>query len=62
MNKISRTIVGRWLPSIRTPTFVFEGAERGNMDCLHAMARVSGNRRCTSCRSAARTISACLRQ
>jgi dipeptidyl aminopeptidase/acylaminoacyl peptidase len=32
----------RWLHSIKSPVFVFEGSE-GNIDCLHAMARRSKN-------------------
>jgi dipeptidyl aminopeptidase/acylaminoacyl peptidase len=34
---------GRWLASIRSPTFVFEGTLRGNLDALQAMARYSTN-------------------
>src|SRR5262245_22748782 len=33
---------GRWLASIKSPTFVFEGGG-GNIDSLHAMARSSTN-------------------
>jgi len=34
---------GRWLASITSPTFVFEGTSRGNVDCLNRMARSSAN-------------------
>jgi len=34
---------GRWLPSITSPTFVFEGTSRGNVDSLNRMARNSSN-------------------
>lgn len=34
---------GRWLASIRSPTFVFEGTVQGNVDALQAMARSSKN-------------------
>ncbi len=34
---------GRWINSIRVPTFVFEGTDRGNIDSLQAMARASTN-------------------
>jgi pimeloyl-ACP methyl ester carboxylesterase len=34
---------GRWLASIRSATFVFEGTLRGNFDSLQAMARFSAN-------------------
>jgi hypothetical protein len=34
---------GRWLASIRSPTFVFEGTVQGNIDSLQAMARSSTN-------------------
>jgi dipeptidyl aminopeptidase/acylaminoacyl peptidase len=34
---------GRWLASIRTPTFVFEGTVDGNIESLRAMARSSTN-------------------
>lgn len=34
---------GRWLHSIRTPVFVFEGMEDGNAAALAAMARASSN-------------------
>jgi acetyl esterase/lipase len=34
---------GRWLASIRSPVFVFEGTARGNVDSLRAMARTSTN-------------------
>jgi dipeptidyl aminopeptidase/acylaminoacyl peptidase len=34
---------GRWLHSIRVPTFVFEGTDRGNIDSLQAMAHASTN-------------------
>ena len=34
---------GRWLASIRAPTFVFEGTVQGNIDSLQAMARSSTN-------------------
>lgn len=35
---------GRWLASIKSPTFVFEGADQpGNIDSLQAMARSSTN-------------------
>ncbi len=34
---------GRWLASIRTPVFVFEGTAQGNLDCLQNMARASTN-------------------
>jgi dienelactone hydrolase len=34
---------GRWLASIKTPTFVFEGTEQGNIGSLQAMARASKN-------------------
>jgi len=33
----------RWLASIRSPTFVFEGTVQGNIDSLQAMARSSTN-------------------
>jgi acetyl esterase/lipase len=33
----------RWLQAIRVPAFVFEGTERGNLDSLRAMERVSTN-------------------
>ncbi|MFO0929173.1 MAG: prolyl oligopeptidase family serine peptidase [Gemmataceae bacterium] len=36
---------GRWLASIKTPTFVIEGTADGNLDCLRNMARVSTNPR-----------------
>lgn len=34
---------GRWLHSIRSPTFVFEGTKQGNLSSLQAMARLSTN-------------------
>jgi pimeloyl-ACP methyl ester carboxylesterase len=34
---------GRWLHSIRVPTFVFEGTDRGNIDSMQEMARASTN-------------------
>jgi dipeptidyl aminopeptidase/acylaminoacyl peptidase len=34
---------GRWLAWIKSPTFVFEGTEQGNIDSLRAMARASNN-------------------
>lgn len=34
---------GRWLASIKTPTFVFEGASGGNIESLQAMAASSKN-------------------
>jgi acetyl esterase/lipase len=34
---------GRWLASIRSPTFVFEGTVQGNLGSLQAMARSSAN-------------------
>jgi dipeptidyl aminopeptidase/acylaminoacyl peptidase len=34
---------GRWLHSIQSPVFVFEGTSQGNLDCLQAMARASSN-------------------
>ena len=34
---------GRWLASIKAPTFVFEGMVQGNIDSLRAMARSSTN-------------------
>jgi acetyl esterase/lipase len=34
---------GRWLGSIRSPVFVFEGMVQGNLDSLQAMARASTN-------------------
>jgi acetyl esterase/lipase len=34
---------GRWLASIKTPTFVFEGTVQGNLSSLNAMARSSTN-------------------
>ena len=34
---------GRWLASIQSPTFVFEGTLQGNLDALQAMARSSTN-------------------
>jgi dipeptidyl aminopeptidase/acylaminoacyl peptidase len=34
---------GRWLSSVRSPTFVFEGTERGNLSALEAMQRASAN-------------------
>jgi acetyl esterase/lipase len=34
---------GRWLATIKTPTFVFEGTAKGNIDSLQAMARSSTN-------------------
>ena len=33
----------RWLDSIKTPTFVFEGREQGNTQSLYAMQRASRN-------------------
>jgi hypothetical protein len=36
---------GRWLSSIRVPTFVFEGTVGGNLASLQAMARASTNPR-----------------
>jgi dipeptidyl aminopeptidase/acylaminoacyl peptidase len=36
---------GRWLASIKSPTFVFEGTVEGNIDSLQAMARSSKNDR-----------------
>jgi hypothetical protein len=32
-----------WLDSIRTPVFVFEGMQRGNVKALLAMKRSTGN-------------------
>ena len=34
---------GRWLACVKSPTFVFEGTSRGNVDSLQAMARSSSN-------------------
>lgn len=34
---------GKWLASIKSPTFVFEGTMQGNMQSLQAMARSSTN-------------------
>ncbi len=34
---------GRWLGSIKSPTFVFEGTVQGNLSSLQAMARSSNN-------------------
>jgi dipeptidyl aminopeptidase/acylaminoacyl peptidase len=34
---------GRWLHSIRSPVFVFEGTVDGNLDSLEAMARATNN-------------------
>lgn len=34
---------GKWLHAIRNPTFVFEGAARGNVDELNSMSRMSRN-------------------
>jgi hypothetical protein len=34
---------GRWLASIKTPTFVFEGTVQGNLASLQEMARLSTN-------------------
>lgn len=34
---------GRWLAGIKSPTFVFEGTVRGNLDSLQAMSRASSN-------------------
>ncbi len=34
---------GRWLASVRTPTFVLEGAVQGNADSLQTMAKSSAN-------------------
>jgi hypothetical protein len=34
---------GRWLGSVHTPTFVFEGTERGNLSALQAMQRATTN-------------------
>jgi acetyl esterase/lipase len=34
---------GRWLHSVGSPLFVFEGTVKGNMDSLRAMARASTN-------------------
>src|SRR5262249_44551679 len=34
---------GRWLASITSPTFVFEGTVDGNVGCLQAMAQASAN-------------------
>jgi Fe-S cluster assembly iron-binding protein IscA/alpha/beta superfamily hydrolase len=36
---------GLWLHSIRSPTFVFEGTDGGNVDSLRAMSRTSKNPR-----------------
>jgi pimeloyl-ACP methyl ester carboxylesterase len=36
---------GRWLGSIKSPTFVFEGTVEGNIDSLQAMTRSSTNPR-----------------
>lgn len=36
---------GRWLASVASPTFVFEGTERGNLDALRAMQQANGNGR-----------------
>ena len=33
----------RWLHSVKSPVFVFEGTVDGNIDCLHAMKRRSKN-------------------
>jgi pimeloyl-ACP methyl ester carboxylesterase len=34
---------GRWLASIKNPTFVFEGTQQGNLQSLQTMARTSKN-------------------
>jgi acetyl esterase/lipase len=34
---------GRWLHSLQSPLFVFEGTADGNLECLRAMARASTN-------------------
>jgi acetyl esterase/lipase len=34
---------GRWLHSVQSPTFVFEGTRQGNLSSLQKMARVSTN-------------------
>jgi acetyl esterase/lipase len=34
---------GRWLNSVRKPTYVFEGTEQGNLSALEAMSRASKN-------------------
>src|SRR5205807_4084577 len=34
---------GRWLHSIRSPVFVFEGMDQGNLDSLQRMAHTSTN-------------------
>jgi dipeptidyl aminopeptidase/acylaminoacyl peptidase len=34
---------GRWLANIKSPTFVLEGTDQGNMDSLDAMARSANN-------------------
>ena len=34
---------GRWLHSVRSPTFVFEGIQQGNLDSLQGMQRASKN-------------------
>jgi dienelactone hydrolase len=34
---------GRWLHSIQSPTFVFEGTSQGNLSCLQRMAKTSTN-------------------
>jgi acetyl esterase/lipase len=34
---------GRWLRSIRSPTYIFEGTERGNLSSLQAMQRACEN-------------------
>jgi pimeloyl-ACP methyl ester carboxylesterase len=33
----------RWLHSVRSPAFVFEGTQRGNLDCLQNISRESHN-------------------
>jgi hypothetical protein len=34
---------GKWLGSIKSPTFVIEGAQKGNADCLARMSRGNTN-------------------
>jgi dienelactone hydrolase len=38
---------GKWLASVKSPTFVIEGANRGNADCLDRMKRGNTNAKVT---------------
>lgn len=38
---------GKWLPSIKSPTIVIEGASQGNADCLARMSRSNTNPKVT---------------